>query len=64
MKMKQFLSRILCLAITLSMVLGVAPTVSADYSGVDYSRFHYGTNGLADHRRYQLQRQPALHQQF
>ena len=45
MKNKHFLSWCLCLTIIFSMVLWAAPTVSADYAGVDYSRFDYGKDG-------------------
>jgi len=45
MKNKHFLSWCLCLTIIFSMVFWAAPTVSADYAGVDYSRFDYGKDG-------------------
>ena len=45
MNMKRFLSLFLSMAMILTLVLWASPTVSADYAGVDYSRFHYGTNG-------------------
>lgn len=45
MKIRRFLSGCLCLVIVFSMVFWAAPTVSADYAGVDYSRFDYGKDG-------------------
>lgn len=45
MRSKRFLSWCLCLLMVLTMVFWSAPAVSADYAGVDYSRFHYGTKG-------------------
>lgn len=45
MKFKRFLSWLLCLAMVLPPILGAAPSVSADYAGVDYSRFKYSTDG-------------------
>ena len=45
MKNKHFLSWCLCLTIIFSRVFWAAPTVSADYAGVDYSRFDYGKDG-------------------
>ena len=45
MRSKRFLSWCLCLLMVFSMVFWSAPAVSADYAGVDYSRFHYGTKG-------------------
>ena len=45
MRSKRLLSWCLCLLMVLTMVFWSAPAVSADYAGVDYSRFHYGTKG-------------------
>ncbi len=45
MKRKKHLCRLLCLVMIFSMIVWVAPTASADYAGVDYSRFNYSTNG-------------------
>lgn len=45
MKQRRLLSWILCLVMIISMTLWMAPTVSADYAGVDYSRFNYSTDG-------------------
>ena len=45
MKHRRLLSWVLCLVMIISMTLWMTPTVSADYAGVDYSRFNYSTNG-------------------
>ncbi len=45
MKQRRLLSWVLCLVMIISMTLWMAPTVSADYAGVDYSRFNYSTDG-------------------
>lgn len=45
MKIRKILSRVLCLVMVLSAVFWAAPTASADYAGVDYSRLNYSTNG-------------------
>ncbi len=45
MKGKKLLSWVLLLVMMVPMIFRTAPTVSADYVGVDYSRFNYSTNG-------------------
>ena len=45
MKARRILSLSLCLVMVLSVLFWAAPAVSADYAGVDYSRFNYSTNG-------------------
>jgi len=45
MKGKKLLSLVLSLVVIFSMTFRTAPTASADYAGVDYSRFNYSTNG-------------------
>ncbi len=45
MKQRRLLSLVLSLIMIISMTLWMTPTVSADYAGVDYSRFNYSTNG-------------------
>lgn len=45
MKRKKFLSHVLSLIMILSTVFWIAPTASADYDGVDYSRFNYKSDG-------------------
>lgn len=45
MKIMKKLKQLLCYFVVLSMVFLLCPIASADYEGVDYSRFNYSTNG-------------------